>query len=76
MSVPPPVVSSSAAASGLAPNLSDRQTLTPNMVYTIPPLPPSVFYSRDIIEKAKTLNLHRNQEHIRYAVAQSHSPRM
>ena len=32
MSVPPPV-SSTAAASGLAPNVSDRHPLTPNMVY-------------------------------------------
>ena len=70
MSIPPPV-SSSAAASGLAPIVSVNQSLTPNMVYTIPPPPASVFYSREVIEKAKTLNLHPNQEHMWYAVAQS-----
>ena len=41
------------------------------MVYIIPPPPVSVFYSREVIEKAKTLNLHPDQEHMRYAVAQS-----
>ena len=41
------------------------------MVYMIPPPSSSVFFSRDVIEKAKTLHLHPMQEHMRYAVAQS-----
>ena len=59
------------AVSGLPPILSSHESLQPNMVYTIPPPPASVFYSREVIERARKLNLHPSQEHMRYAVAQS-----
>jgi len=45
--------------------------LTPNMVYTIPPPPSHVFFSRDVIERAQQLHLHPDQEHMRYGIAQS-----
>ena len=72
VSIPPPVVSSSVAAvSGLAPSLTHNQAFTPNMVYTIPPPPVSVLHSREVIEKARTLNLYPDQEHMRYVIARS-----
>ena len=71
MSIPPLPVSSLAAFSGLAPTVTGDQPLAPNMVYSIPLLPSSVFFSKDVIEKARTLNLYPLQEHMRYAVAQS-----
>ena len=58
-------------ASGLPPVVSNHGSIAPNMVYTIPPPPASVFYSRAVIEKARKLNLHPSQEHMRYAIAQS-----
>ena len=71
-SVPPSLSDPSlGAVSGLPPVVSCHGSLTPNMVYTIPPPPSSVFYSREVIERARKLNLHPSQEHMRYAVAQS-----
>ena len=64
-------VPSSGAASGLPPIVSGDGSITPNIVYTIPPPLSSVFYLRDVIERAKRLELHPSQEHMRYAVAQS-----
>ena len=58
-------------ASGLPPVMSSHRSIAPNMVYTIPPPPASVFYSRTVIEKARKLSLHPSQEHMRYAIAQS-----
>ena len=56
MSIPPPPATSSAASSGLAPMVTGDQPLAPNMVYTIP-LPLSlVFFPKDVIDEAKTLN--------------------
>ena len=59
------------AMSGLPPEVSSHGSIAPNMVYTIPPPPSSVFYSREVIERARKLNLHPNQEHMRYVMAQS-----
>ena len=59
------------AVSGLPPVLTSHESLQPNMVYTIPPPPASVFYSREAIERARQLNLHPSQEHMRYPMAQA-----
>ena len=61
----------SSAIAGQPPIVLLKSPITPNMVYSIPPPPSNVFFSREVIEKAKTLNLHPDQEHMRYAVAQS-----
>ena len=61
----------SGATSGLPPIVSGDGSITPSIVYTIPPPPSFVFYSRDVIERAKRLELHPSQEHMRYTVTQS-----
>ena len=61
----------SGAASGLPPVVTGRGSIEPNMVYTIPPPPASVFYSREVIERARRLNLHPDQEYMRYSMAQA-----
>ena len=66
-----PSNSISGATSGLPPIVPSNGPLTPNMVYTIPPPPSHVFYSRDVIERAQQLQLHPAQEHMRYGIAQS-----
>ena len=63
---------SSGASSGLPPVVPEDAPLEPNMVYTLPPPPPrNVFYSEEVINRAKQLHLHPDQEHMRYSIAQS-----
>ena len=59
------------AIAGLAPVISLKCPLTHNMVYLIPPPPLNVFYSKEVIEKAKTLHLYHDQEHMTYKIAKT-----
>ena len=70
-SLSPPNPALSGAGSGVPPVVPVQGSLAPNMVYTIPPPPPAVFYSREVIQRAKNLALHPSQEFMRYEIAQS-----
>ena len=62
---------SSGASSGLPPAVPVDAPLEPNMVYTLPPPPKNVFYTKEVIDKAKQLNLHPDQEFMRYNLARA-----
>ena len=70
-SLSPPNPALSGAGSGVPPVVPVQGSLAPNMVYTIPPPPPAVFYSKEVIQRAKNLALHPSQEFMRYEIAQS-----
>ena len=70
-SLSPPNPALSGAGSGVPPVVPVQGSLAPNMVYTIPPPPPAVFYSREVIQRARNLSLHPSQEYMRYEIAQS-----
>ena len=61
----------SGAGSGVPPVVPVQGLLQPNVVYTIPPPPPAVFYSSEVIQRARNLSLHPSQEYMRYEIAQS-----
>ena len=61
----------SGAGSGVPPVVPVQGLLQPNVVYTIPPPPPAVFYSSEVIQRARSLSLHPSQEYMRYQIAQS-----
>ena len=64
---------STGASSGLPPAVPVDAPLEPNMVYTLPPPPKSVFYPKEVIDKARQLNLHPDQEFMRYNLARASS---
>ena len=61
----------SGAGSGVPPVVPVQGLLQPNVVYSIPPPPPAVFYSSEVIQRAKNLSLHPSQEFMRYQIARS-----
>ena len=63
---------SSGASSGLPPAVPVDAPLEPNMVYTLPPPPPrNVFYTKEVIDRAKQLHLHPDQEYMRFNIARA-----
>ena len=64
-------VSGGAASSGLPLAVPVNSPLEPNMVYTLPFPPRSVFYSKEVIDRAQRLHLHPDQEYMRYDMAKA-----
>ena len=62
---------SGGATSGLPPVVPANAPLEPNIVYTLPSPPRSVFYSKEVIDRAQHLNLHPRQEYMRYDLAKA-----
>ena len=64
-------VLSGGASSGLPTAVPLDAPLEPNMVYTLPPPPRNIFYSKEVIDKAQQLHLHPRQEFMRYDLARA-----
>ena len=55
---------------GFPPEVPVHAPLTPITIYTLPPPPRSVLFTQEVIDRAQKLDLHPDQEYMRYELAQ------